>query len=170
MDKTSIQVPSDDGSPRIRGTGDLGLGGKRGLDIQEVLAILPHRFPFLLVDRVIEVDPGKRAVGIKNVSVNEPQFTGHFPSRPLMPGVLMVEALAQVGGLILLTLDEHKGKLAVFAGIDNMRFRRMVFPGDQLVMTCELLKVRGTIGKIKAIATVDGKVVTEGELLFSLVD
>lgn len=141
-----------------------------GLDIQELLKLLPHRFPFLLVDRILELEPGKRAVGLKNVSANEPQFTGHFPERPLMPGVLMVEAMAQVGGLILLSLPEHRGKLAVFAGIDNVRFRRMVIPGDQLIISAELLKVRANIGRVKVSATVDGRTVTDGELLFSLVD
>lgn len=148
----------------------VGASGVRKIDIQELLKILPHRYPFLLVDRVLEIEPGKRVVAIKNVTFNEPQFTGHFPERPLMPGVLMVEALAQVGGLILLTLEEHRGKLAVFAGIDSVRFRKMVFPGDQLVMTCELLKVRGTIGRVKGEACVDGKVVLDGEMLFSLVE
>ncbi|MBU6428751.1 MAG: 3-hydroxyacyl-ACP dehydratase FabZ [Cyanobacteria bacterium REEB65] len=140
------------------------------LNIQDLFEILPHRYPFLLVDRVLEVEPGRRAVAVKNVTVNEPQFTGHFPNRPLMPGVLMVEAMAQVGGIILLTLSEHKGKLAVFAGIDNVRFRKMVLPGDQLIITCELLKVRGTVGRVKGEAKVDGKVVVEGELMFSLVE
>lgn len=144
--------------------------GGTSLEIQELLKLLPHRFPFLLVDRILELEPGKRAVGIKNVSANEPQFTGHFPERPLMPGVLMVEAMAQVGGLILLSLPEHRGKLAVFAGIDNVRFRRMVIPGDQLVIHAELLKVRANIGRVKVDATVEGRTVTDGELLFSLVD
>ncbi|MBM3268791.1 MAG: 3-hydroxyacyl-ACP dehydratase FabZ [Candidatus Sericytochromatia bacterium] len=140
------------------------------LDIRELLTVLPHRFPFLLIDRVLELEPGKRAVAIKNVSVNEPQFTGHFPERPLMPGVLLVEAMAQVGGLILLATQEYKGKLAVFAGIDNVRFRRMVVPGDQVVLSAELIKVRAGIGKVRASASVDGRIVADGELLFGLVD
>lgn len=135
-----------------------------------MLTVLPHRFPFLLIDRVLELEPGKRAVAIKNVSVNEPQFTGHFPERPLMPGVLLVEAMAQVGGLILLATQEYKGKLAVFAGIDNVRFRRMVVPGDQVVLSAELIKVRAGIGKVRASASVDGRIVADGELLFGLVD
>jgi len=135
-----------------------------------LLTVLPHRFPFLLIDRVLELEPGKRAVAIKNVSVNEPQFTGHFPERPLMPGVLLVEAMAQVGGLILLATQEYKGKLAVFAGIDNVRFRRMVVPGDQVVLSAELIKVRAGIGKVRASASVDGRIVADGELLFGLVD
>ncbi|MBI6545326.1 MAG: 3-hydroxyacyl-ACP dehydratase FabZ [Cyanobacteria bacterium NC_groundwater_1444_Ag_S-0.65um_54_12] len=134
-----------------------------------MLKILPHRFPFLLVDRILELDPGKRAVALKNVSVNEPQFTGHFPERPLMPGVLMVEAMAQVGGLILLTDPKHDGKLAVFAGIDGVRFRHMVFPGDQLIMTAELVKFRSGIGRVQVSARVEDKLVTDGDLLFSLV-
>jgi 3-hydroxyacyl-[acyl-carrier-protein] dehydratase len=140
------------------------------LDINEIMAILPHRFPFLLVDRVLEVVPGERAVAIKNVSVNEPQFTGHFPERPLMPGVLIVEALAQVGGIVLLQLEEHHGKLALFAGIDGVRFRRTVLPGDQLVMKAELIKIRGQIGRVKVEARVGEALVTEGELMFALVD
>jgi 3-hydroxyacyl-[acyl-carrier-protein] dehydratase len=141
-----------------------------GLDARQILEVLPHRYPFLLVDRVLEVEPGKRVVGLKNVSVNEPQFTGHFPERPIMPGVLIVEAMAQVGAVLMLQLPEHKDKLAVLAGIDNMRFRRMVVPGDQLRIEVEVLKFRGAIGKVAAKATVDGQLVTEGELLFSIVD
>lgn len=140
------------------------------LDIQDILAILPHRYPFLLVDRVLEVVPGERAVAIKNVSVNEPQFTGHFPERPLMPGVLIVEALAQVAGIVLLQLEQYHGKLALFAGIDGVRFRRQVQPGDQLVMTAEVIKIKGAICRIKAEARVGEQLVTEGELMFALVD
>ncbi|HEY9855161.1 MAG TPA: 3-hydroxyacyl-ACP dehydratase FabZ [Stenomitos sp.] len=140
------------------------------LDIQDILAILPHRYPFLLVDRVLEVEPGQRAVAIKNVSVNEPQFTGHFPERPLMPGVLIVEALAQVAGIVLLQLEEYHGKLALFAGIDGVRFRRQVQPGDQLVMTATVMKIKGAICRIKAEARVGDSLVTEGELMFALVD
>lgn len=140
------------------------------LDIQDILNILPHRYPFLLVDRVLEVEPGTRAVAIKNVSVNEPQFTGHFPERPLMPGVLIVEALAQVAGIVLLQLEEYHGKLALFAGIDGVRFRRQVQPGDQLVMTAEVIKIKGAICRIKAEARVGEALVTEGELMFALVD
>ena len=140
------------------------------IELRDILKILPHRYPFLLVDRILELEPGKRAVAVKNVTANEPQFTGHFPDRPLMPGVLMVEAMAQVGGIVLLTIGGHEGKLAVFAGIDKVRFRRMVVPGDQLVMTAVLMKLRGTIGRMKVEARVDGHLVTDGELLFSLVD
>lgn len=140
------------------------------LDIREIMEILPHRFPFLLVDRVLEVVPGERAVAIKNVSVNEPQFTGHFPERPLMPGVLIVEALAQVGGIIMLQLEEFHGKVALFAGIDGVRFRRTVSPGDQLVMTAQLIKIKGNIGRVRVAARVDDQLVTEGELMFALVE
>lgn len=140
------------------------------LDIREIMEILPHRFPFLLVDRVLEVVPGERAVAIKNVSANEPQFTGHFPERPLMPGVLIVEALAQVGGIIMLQLEEFHGKVALFAGIDGVRFRRTVSPGDQLVMTAELIKIKGNIGRVKVSAHVEEALVTEGELMFALVE
>lgn len=139
------------------------------LDIREIMAILPHRFPFLLVDRVLEVVPGKRAVAIKNVSANEPQFTGHFPERPLMPGVLIIEALAQVGGIVLLQIEEYRGKLALFAGVDKIRFRRPVQPGDQLVMRAELIRARASIGRVWVEARVDDEVVTEGELMFALV-
>jgi 3-hydroxyacyl-[acyl-carrier-protein] dehydratase len=140
------------------------------MDARAILGVLPHRYPFLLVDRILEVDPGKRVIGLKNITQNEPQFTGHFPERPIMPGVLIVEAMAQVGAVLMLQLPEHQNKLAVLAGIDNMRFRRMVVPGDQLKIEVEVLKFRGAIGKVSAKATVDGQLVTEGELLFSIVD
>ncbi len=142
----------------------------QSMNIQQILKILPHRFPFLLVDRILEVEPGKRVVGIKNVSVNEPQFTGHFPERPVMPGVLMLEAMAQVSAIILLHYEQHQGKLAVLTGVDGVRFRRIVEPGDQLVMTSELIKVRGAFGRVKAECRVKDQLVAEGELMFSLVD
>ncbi|MFN3431688.1 MAG: 3-hydroxyacyl-ACP dehydratase FabZ, partial [Candidatus Sericytochromatia bacterium] len=128
------------------------------------------RYPFLLVDRILEIEPGKRIVGLKNVTANEPHFTGHFPDRPIMPGVLIVEAMAQVGAVLMLQEAAHQNKLAVLAGIDGMRFRRMVVPGDQLRIEITVLKFRGGIGKVAASATVDGQLVTEGELLFSIVD
>jgi 3-hydroxyacyl-[acyl-carrier-protein] dehydratase len=142
----------------------------QSLNIQQILKILPHRFPFLLVDRILEVEAGKRVVGIKNVSVNEPQFTGHFPERPIMPGVLMLEAMAQVSAIILLHYEHHHGKLAVLTGVDGVRFRRIVEPGDQLIMTSELIKVRGAFGRVKAECRVKDQLVAEGELMFSLVD
>ena len=141
------------------------------LSIDRILGLLPHRYPFALVDRIIEYIPGQRAVGLKNVTINEPQFQGHFPDRPLMPGVLIVEAMAQVGGIVLKQMTEVEKGLFVFAGIDKVRFRRPVTPGDQLILTAELLSVkRKRFGKMKATATVDGKLVAEGELMFSLME
>ncbi len=138
---------------------------------EQIQGLLPHRYPFALVDRVIEHVPGKRAVAIKNVTLNEPQFQGHFPGRPLMPGVLIVEAMAQVGGLIVTQMPDLSNGLFVFAGLDGVRFRRPVVPGDQLLISCELLSLkRRRFGKVKAAATVEGKLVCSGELMFSLVD
>ncbi|MEM9214603.1 MAG: 3-hydroxyacyl-ACP dehydratase FabZ [Cyanobacteria bacterium P01_F01_bin.150] len=139
--------------------------------VEEIQALLPHRYPFALVDRIIDYVPGEKAVGIKNVTFNEPQFQGHFPGRPIMPGVLIVEAMAQVGGIVLTQLPDVPEGLLMFAGIDKVRFRRPVVPGDQLVMTVELLSVkRMRFGKMKGKATVDGQLAAEGELMFSLVD
>jgi 3-hydroxyacyl-[acyl-carrier-protein] dehydratase len=141
------------------------------LSIEQIQALLPHRYPFLLVDRILENAPGERAVGLKNVTVNEQFFQGHFPGRPIMPGVLIVEAMAQVGGIVLLQMADSKDKLSLFAGIDKVRFRRPVVPGDQLIMTVELLCIkRKRFGKMQAKAEVDGQLVSEGELMFSLVD
>jgi 3-hydroxyacyl-[acyl-carrier-protein] dehydratase len=141
------------------------------LSSEQILNLLPHRYPFALVDRVVEYVPGKRAVALKNVTFNEPQFQGHFPGRPLMPGVLIVEAMAQVGGLIVTQMPDLPKGLFVFAGIDGVRFRRPVVPGDQLLITCELLSLkRKRFGKVHATATVDGERVCSGELMFSLVD
>ena len=141
------------------------------LTSEEILGLLPHRYPFALVDKLIEHIPGKRAIAIKNVTINEPQFQGHFPDRPLMPGVLIVESMAQVGGLIVTQMPDLPKGLFVFAGIDNVKFRRPVIPGDQLVITCELLSIkRKRFGKVKGEAHVDGKLVCSGELMFSLVD
>ena len=116
-------------------------------DIQN---IIPHRYPFLLVDRIIEIEYGKKAVGIKNVTANEPFFQGHFPGNPIMPGVLIVEAMAQVGAVSILGMEEHKGKLAVFTGIDGMRFKKQVIPGDTLRMEVEMIAMKRGIGKAKA--------------------
>lgn len=147
------------------------LAPENTLAIAEIQKLLPHRYPFALVDRIIEYIPGERATGIKNVSINEPHFQGHFPGRPIMPGVLIVEAMAQVGGIVLTQLPDMEGKLFLFAGIDRVRFRRPVVPGDQLLMRVELLSVkRRRFAYMQAAAEVDGKRTCEGELMFSLAD
>lgn len=138
------------------------------LDIQQIQAIIPHRYPFLLVDRILEVEEGKRAVGLKNVSANEQFFVGHFPEYPVMPGVLIVEALAQVGAVAMLMKEENRGRLAFFTGIDNCRFKKQVKPGDQLRLEVEIIRAKGPIGKGKGIATVDGELVCETEMMFAL--
>lgn len=140
------------------------------LDIKEILKIIPHRYPFLLIDRVIELEEGKHAVAIKNVTMNEPHFTGHFPDHPIMPGVLIIEALAQVGVIMALRLPQTEGKIAYFAGIDGVRFRRPVIPGDQLRLEVETIWVRGALGKMRGKASVNGEVAAEGEFMFSLAD
>lgn len=142
------------------------------LSSEDIQRLLPHRYPFLLVDRIIRYVPEKLAIGIKNVTVNEPHFQGHFPNRPIMPGVLIVEAMAQVGGIVLTQMAEFPEQgLFMFAGIDKVRFRRPVVPGDQLVMTLELLSVkRRRFGKMQGRAEVDGQLAAEGELLFTVVD
>ncbi|WP_115019645.1 3-hydroxyacyl-ACP dehydratase FabZ [Synechococcus sp. UW140] len=141
------------------------------LNSEQIMGLLPHRYPFALVDRVLEHEPGIRAVAIKNITLNEPQFQGHFPERPLMPGVLIVEAMAQVGGLIVKQMPDLPKGLFVFAGIDGVRFRRPVVPGDQLRISCELVSLkRKRFGKVKAEATVDGQLVCSGDLMFSMMD
>jgi 3-hydroxyacyl-[acyl-carrier-protein] dehydratase len=138
------------------------------LSATEIQAIIPHRYPMLLVDRIIELEPMKRAVGIKNVSINEHFFMGHFPEKPIMPGVIILEAMAQVGGVALLYPEENRGKIAYFAGMEKIKFRKPVTPGDQLRMVAEIIKVRGSVGKVWAEAFVDGQVVAEAEFLFAL--
>lgn len=140
------------------------------LTATEIQAVIPHRYPMLLVDRIIELEPMKRAVGIKNVTINEQFFTGHFPQKPVMPGVLLLEAMAQVGGVAMLYPEEYRGKLAVFAGMERVKFRKPVTPGDQLRMEAEVVKLRGSIGKIWTQAFVDGQVVAEAEFMFALTE
>lgn len=140
-------------------TTDIGL--TLPLEAADIMRILPHRYPFLMIDRVVELEPGVRAVALKAVTANEPQFTGHFPDRPIMPGVLMVEALAQTAGIAVVTLPEYRGKLGLFAGIDECRFKRMVVPGDTLRLEATVEKLRGVFGRLRAVATVDGEVAVE---------
>ncbi|HVL24417.1 MAG TPA: 3-hydroxyacyl-ACP dehydratase FabZ [Thermomicrobiales bacterium] len=139
------------------------------LDSVAIQKIIPHRYPFLLVDRIIELVPGERAVGLKNVTNNEPFFQGHFPSYPVMPGVLIVEAVAQVGAVAMLSQDAHQGMTALFAGIDKVRFKRQVKPGDTLRMEVELGQFRRGVGTGTATATVDGDLACKGEFMFALV-
>ena len=136
------------------------------LGIKEIQEIIPHRHPFLLIDCIEELEPGVKAVGYKNVTVNEPFFQGHFPQQPVMPGVLIIEALAQVGAVAVLSLEENKGKLAFFGGIKNAKFRKQVVPGDVLKLETEIIKCKGPMGVGKAIATVNGKVAAEAEISF----
>ncbi len=136
----------------------------------EIQDIIPHRYPFLLIDKIVEVKPGKRAVGIKNVTANEPFFQGHFPGNPIMPGVLIVEALAQTACVAGLMLKENKGKLGVFTGIESIKFRKQVVPGDILKLESEFITFKMGMGKVKVLATVDGKVAAQGEIRFAMVD
>jgi beta-hydroxyacyl-ACP dehydratase FabZ len=140
-------------------------------DIREILNILPHRFPFLLVDRIIEHEPGKRIVGLKNVTINEPFFAGHFPGSPIMPGVLIIEAMAQVGGVLALYAESDRDKLLVyFLGIDGAKFRKPVVPGDQLRIEITVLRRKATICKMRGEVFVDGTLVAEAEILSSIVE
>ncbi|MGB3682179.1 MAG: 3-hydroxyacyl-ACP dehydratase FabZ [Rubrobacteraceae bacterium] len=136
----------------------------------EIRDLIPHRYPFLLVDRIEELEPGVRAVGIKNVTQNEPFFQGHFPDYPVMPGVLIVEAMAQVGAVGVMVNEEYRDKLALFAGIDKVRFRRQVIPGDVLTMEVEIERLKGRIGRGKGRATVDGEKACEADLMFAFAD
>ncbi|HPU41283.1 MAG TPA: 3-hydroxyacyl-ACP dehydratase FabZ [Acetivibrio clariflavus] len=137
------------------------------VDIQK---IIPHRYPFLLVDKILEVEPGKRAVGIKNVTANEPFFQGHFPGNPIMPGVLIVEALAQTACVAGLLMEENKGKLGVFTGFEKIKFRKQVVPGDTLKLEADILTLKMGMGKVKVVATVDDQVACEGEIRFAMID
>jgi beta-hydroxyacyl-ACP dehydratase FabZ len=141
-----------------------------GFGIQEIMRVLPHRYPMLLVDRVIEVEGFKRAVGIKNITVNEPFFPGHYPETPIMPAVLTLEALAQLAGILLLRKLEYSGKVAVFLGMDRVRLRHAVMPGDQMRLIVETMHLGRRGGKVKAHATVRDTVVAEAEMKFMLVD
>ncbi|MCU0565953.1 MAG: 3-hydroxyacyl-ACP dehydratase FabZ [Oculatellaceae cyanobacterium Prado106] len=141
------------------------------LSVEEIHRLLPHRYPFALVDRITHYVPGKLAIGIKNVTFNEPHFQGHFPGKPIMPGVLIIEAMAQVGGVVVTQMPDLPEGLFMFAGIDKVRFRRPVVPGDQLIMTVELISVKARrFGKMQGRAEVDGQLAAEGLLTFSLVD
>lgn len=138
------------------------------LDIEQIRALLPHRFPMLLVDRVLELIPGERVIGLKNVTINEPFFTGHFPGQAIMPGVLILESMAQVAGLILVSVPEHQGKLAYIGSVKNARFRKPVVPGDTLITEAILGKVRGNMCEVRMTATVEGEVVAKCEMMFAL--
>lgn len=137
--------------------------------IEQIMSLIPHRPPFLLVDRVTHLLPGKFIQGFKQISMNEPYFVGHFPGRPILPGVLQVEALAQLGAVLIAQMPEGEGKLAVFAGINEVRFRRLVVPGDRLDLFAELTRIRHGIGKSIVRASVNGEPTVEGELMFSLI-
>lgn len=143
-------------------------GGVVVLNSNQIQEIIPHRYPFLLVDRIDELEPGKRALGVKCISANEMQFMGHFPQQHVMPGVLIIEALAQVGAVAILSLEANKGKIAYFAGIKSAKFRQKVVPGDFLTLETELIKVKGSIGVGKAIAKLGDKVAVEAELTFAI--
>jgi 3-hydroxyacyl-[acyl-carrier-protein] dehydratase len=140
------------------------------LKIDQIREILPHRYPFLLVDRIVELEPGQRAVGYKNVSANEEYFQGHFPDYPIMPGVLILEAMAQVAGILLLVMEEYRGQIPFFAGVDKVKFRQSVVPGDQLVTEANMIRIWPSkgVGIVRTVARVEDKVVAEAEMKFAL--
>ena len=140
------------------------------MNIMEIERTLPHRYPFLMVDRILELEPGERAVGLKNVTRNETFFNGHFPGEPVMPGVLIMEAMAQVGGVLLLVTINQPGKLALFGGADGVRFKRRVVPGDQLISEVRIERIKGNMGRVAAEARVNGELVARGIYSFALVD
>lgn len=137
-------------------------------DINDIKSMLPHRYPFLLIDRVLEIVPKERIVALKNVTANESYFNGHFPAKPVMPGVLIIESMAQAAGLVMLSQDQHRGKVPYFTGIDNARFRRAVVPGDQIIIEIEVLRIKGNVGRVKGLAKVDNQVAAEAEMMFIL--
>ena len=143
--------------PASEPNASFGAGMKREMDITQIMKVIPHRYPFLLIDRIMELEEGKRAVGIKNVTMNDYFFQGHFPGHPVMPGVLIVEAMAQVGGVVMLSKAENRGKLAYFMSIDSAKFRQPVFPGDQLKLEVEVLRVRSKTGQCAGRAYVGDK-------------
>lgn len=138
------------------------------LNIKEIKAILPHRYPFLMIDRVEEVVEGKSAKGYKNITINENFFNGHFPDYPVMPGVLILEALAQMGAICILSMEDFKGKIGFLVGADKVRWKKQVVPGDKLDLEIEIIRLKGSIGIGKGKATVDGKLVCEGEIMFAI--
>lgn len=138
------------------------------IDVNKIREIIPHRYPFLLIDRITYLEPGLKAIGYKNVTTNEPFFQGHFPGNPIMPGVLIIEALAQLGCVAMLVKEEYKGMIGLFAGIDGVRFKKQVVPGDKLELYVELIKLKGPIGKFKGEAKVDGQLAAEAEVLFAI--
>ncbi len=145
-------------------------GDKKEIDINGIMRILPHRYPFLLVDRVIEIEKGKKGVGIKNVTMNDIFFQGHFPTKPIMPGVLMIEAMAQTAGVVILTHEAHRGKVAFFLSVDDVKFRKVVVPGDQLVMEVEVVRDRAKTVKTHAVAKVEDEIAAEADMIFSFTD
>ncbi|GEM02387.1 3-hydroxyacyl-[acyl-carrier-protein] dehydratase [Halolactibacillus halophilus] len=138
------------------------------LDVNQIKDVIPHRYPFLLIDQVVEIEEGKRVIAKKNVTINEPFFQGHFPDYPVMPGVLIIEALAQAGAVAMLQKEENKGKIGFLAGIDACRFKRQVIPGDTLMLDVEITRLKGPIGKGKAKATVNGELACEAEIMFAI--